>query len=260
MVVVIVVCGEALIDLVPARAGGPYDARAGGGPANIAVGLGRLGVNVALLGRLADDPFGRLLREHLRGSRVNLHLIIPAGAPTTLAVVDLDPNGSANYHFYIDGCADGGWRTRPSLVRDEPALRSRLERWLGLADIVKVSDEDLAWIAPGRPVETVAREWRDMGPTLVVVTRGGKGVHGVGPAGAVDVDVVPVTVVDTVGAGDAFMSGLLAALHTGERLARPRLAALATGELTGALEYAQRVAALTCTRPGADPPWREELR
>ena len=314
----IVVCGEMLMDLVPARAagtddvspgGGPaYDVRPGGGPANVAVALARLGVDAALLGRLAGDRFGGLLREHLRASGVTLDLIAPSEAPTTLAVIGLDPAGVATYDFYIDGCADGGWRPdelpadlvphaalhvsgslalpvatmgdtietllmrerprrvitfdpniRPSLARDEQAVRARLERWLGLADIVKASAEDLEWISPGRPIEAVARDWREMGPTLVVVTRGGQGVHAVGPTGAVDLPAEPVTVVDTVGAGDAFMAGLLAMFEQAGRLTRPRLAALTTDELRTALAHAQRVAALTCTRVGADPPWRHEL-
>src|SRR6266545_3416321 len=106
----IVICGEALIDLVPTRTGDAYEARPGGGPLNVAVGLGRLGVDVALLARLAADRLGRVLREHLRASRVGLDLIVPSAAPTTLAVLGLDPAGVAAYDFYIDGCADGGWR------------------------------------------------------------------------------------------------------------------------------------------------------
>ena len=304
----IVVCGEVLIDLVPVRAGGPYEARPGGGPANIAVGLGRLDVDVSLLARLATDPFGRRLRAHLSGSRVGLDLAVGSAQPTTLAVVNLDPNGAADYHFYIDGCADGGWRTeelpavlpagaalhvsgslaipvdpmgavvedllvrerphrvvtldpnvRPTLVRDEAFTRARLDRWLRLADIVKVSEEDLAWVSPGRPVPAVAAEWRALGPTVVVVTRGAQGAHAVGPDGPVDLPAVPVTVADTVGAGDSFMSGLLAALYTAGRLTRPGLAGLSTVDLTAALEFALRVSAFTCTRPGADPPWRSEL-
>jgi fructokinase len=304
----IVVCGEALIDLVPARSDGAYEARPGGAPLNVAVGLGRLGVDVALLARLAQDRFGRQLRDHLRGSQVSLELTSASAAPTTLAVLNLDPGGVATYDFYIDGCADGGWREdqlppelftgaalhvsgslalpvptmgsalevlltrerprrviafdpniRPSLVRDEAAVRARLERWLGLADIVKVSAEDLSWVAPGRSVESVAREWREMGPTLVVVTRGEHGVHAVGPAGPVDLRGERVKVVDTVGAGDAFMSGLLASLDQIGRLARPGLAGLTGAEFAAALRFAQHVAALTCGRLGADPPWRHEL-
>jgi len=304
----IVVCGEALIDLVPAGTGAAYEARPGGGPLNIAVGLGRLGVDVALLARLARDRLGRILRDHLRGSRVALDLIITSVAPTTLAVLGLDAAGVAAYDFYIDGCADGSWRAdelpdelspgaalqvsgslalpvpamgdalealltrerprrvvafdpniRPSLIRDEAGVRARLERWLGLADIVKASAEDLAWIAAGRPVESVLREWREMGPTVVVVTRGEHGAYAVGPAGPVDLPGERVTVVDTVGAGDAFMSGLLAALDRRGRLARPALAGLTAEDLIAALGYAQRIAGITCGRLGADPPWDHEL-
>jgi fructokinase len=302
----IVVCGEALIDLVPA--GGAFHAHPGGSPANVAVGLGRLGVDVSLLARLAGDQFGRLLRDHLSASKVGLDLIARSAEPTTLAVVSLGAADAAVYDFYIEGCADGGWsvgglpadlpagaalhfsgslalpvesmaaafealllrerprrvitfdpNVRPLLIRDPDAIRVRLTRWLGLADIVKVSAEDLGWVAPGRPVEAVAREWREMGPSVVVVTRGGEGVHAVGPAGAVDLPAEPIKIVDTVGAGDSFMSGLLAALHDANRLHRPRLTTLTTAELTAALSYAARVAAITCGRAGADPPWRHEL-
>jgi fructokinase len=305
---VIVVCGEALIDLVPAGTGAAYEARPGGGPLNIAVGLGRLGVDVALLARLARDRLGRMLREHVRASRVALDLIIPSTAPTTLAVLGLDAAGVAAYDFYIDGCADGGWRVdelpeelspgaalqvsgslalpvpamgdaveallarerprriiafdpniRPSLIRDEAAVRARLERWLGLADIVKASAEDLAWIAAGRPIASVVEQWRGMGPTVVVITRGADGAYAGGPAGAVDLPGEQVTVVDTVGAGDAFMSGLLASLDGQGRLARPALTGLTGEELAAAVGYAQRVAAITCGRRGADPPWRDEV-
>ena len=305
---VIVVCGEALIDLVPAGASAAYEARPGGGPLNIAVGLGRLGVDVALLARLARDRLGGILREHVRASRVALDLIIPSSAPTTLAVLGLDAAGVAAYDFYIEGCADGGWRVdelpdelppgaalqvsgslalpvpamgeavealltrerprrviafdpniRPSLIRDETAVRYRLERWLGLADIVKASAEDLAWLAAGRPVAAVVEEWRAMGPTVVVVTRGAEGAYAGGPAGPVDLPGERVTVVDTVGAGDAFMSGLLASLDGQGRLGRPALAGLTGDELAAAVGYAQRVAAITCGRRGADPPWRDEL-
>jgi fructokinase len=304
---VIVVCGEILIDLVP-DATGAYRARPGGAPANVAVGLGRLGRDVGLLGRLAGDTFGALLREHVLSSGVRLDLMIRSTEPTTLAVVHLDPAGVPAFDFYIDGCADGGWRAeelpgtlppggalhlsgslalavptmgdvlerllarerpdrlvsfdpniRPSLVRDEGAVRARLGRWLGLADIVKASEADLAWIAPGQPIETIARSWREQGPVLVVVTRGEKGVHAAGPAGPIDLAGEPVEVVDTVGAGDAFMSGLLAALDRTGRLARPELAALSAAELTDALAFAQRVAAFTCGRVGADPPWNHDL-
>ena len=303
----LVVCGEALIDLVPDGSGG-YAARPGGSPANVAVGLGRLGFDVALFARLAGDRFGAVLREHLGTSGVRLDLAVHSTAPTTLAVVHLDPYGVAGYDFYIDGCADGTWRhedlpaalpgtgalhasgalalpvpalgavldelltrekprrvltfdpnIRPPLIRDEALVRARLTRWLGLTDLVKASAEDLAWIAPGEPVEEVAARWRRRGPAVVVVTRGDKGAYAVGPAGPVDLPGVPVDVVDTVGAGDAFMAGLLAALERAGQLTRPGLAGLSGPALTAALTYAQRVAAYTCGRAGANPPWADEL-
>lgn len=305
----IVSCGEALVDLVPRRDGDGYAARPGGSPANVAAGLGRLGVNVALLARIADDGFGRLLRAHLTDSHVDLSIAIPADEPTTLAVVTLGPQGAAEYTFYVEGSADGAWKSgqlpsklpdgaaclhvsgslalavpgmgdtlesllrrertrrtltfdpnlRPRLSRDPAQLRARLDRWITLVDLVKVSSDDLAWFAPGEPVEAVAARWRGRGPTLVVVTRGAAGVHALGPDGPVDLPAPRVRVADTVGAGDAFMSGLLAALDQGGRLARDRLATIPIDTLTAALAHAQRVAALTCTRVGAEPPWQREL-
>lgn len=304
----IVVCGEALIDLVPVGPDGPYAARPGGSPANVAVGLGRLGVPVALLCRLSADALGRRLAAHVAAAHVDTTWALPAPEPTTLAVVTLDPGGDAEYAFYVDGAADGGWCTedlpadlpegaalhvsgslalavpsmgdalealltrergrrvlaldpnvRPRLVRDEVALRARLDRWLGLVDVVKISEDDLAWVAPGEPVEQVAARWRAGGPALVVVTRGPDGVHAAGPAGTVDLPGRSVAVADTVGAGDAFMSGLLCALDEGGALDAAALAALPAEALRAALAFAQEVAAETCRRVGADPPWRAEL-
>lgn len=304
----IVVCGEALIDLVPVPGRGTYAARPGGSPANVAVGLGRLDVPVSLLARLASDAFGRLLRAHLTDSHVELTAAIAAEQPSTLAVVSLDEGGKAEYTFYIDGAADGGWHlpdlpanlpdaaalhvsgslalgiptmgdtfeallrrecgrrvltfdpnVRPLVAEDEAHLRTRLERWLGLVDLVKVSSDDLRWIAPGEAVADVAARWRGLGPSLVVVTRGERGVHALGQAGSVDLPAASIKLVDTVGAGDAFMSGLLAALDGGGNLDRVRLAVLDQHTLAAALDFAQRVAAETCQRVGADPPWRSEL-
>ncbi|MFI6602968.1 carbohydrate kinase [Nonomuraea sp. NPDC050536] len=304
----IVACGEALVDLVPLPDEAAYTPRPGGSPMNVAVGLGRLGIDVAMLARIADDGFGRLLRAHLTTSSVDLSLAIPAAEPTTLAVVTLDAGGAAQYAFYVEGSADGGWRPeqlpalppatrclhvagslalavpsmgatleqllegerprrtlafdpnlRPRLARDPDRLRSRFDHWLTLVDLVKLSSEDVAWLAPGEPVATVAARLRARGPRLVVVTRGADGVHALGPDGPVDLPAEKVQVVDTVGAGDAFMSGLLATLDRAGRLTRDRLGAIPTGELTTALAYALHIAAITCTHVGADPPWQQEL-
>ncbi|PSL44590.1 fructokinase [Saccharothrix carnea] len=303
----IIVGGEALVDLVPDRSGG-YLPIPGGSPANTAVGLGRLGTPTALLARLADDRLGALLRAHLETSNVDLRYLAASTAPTTLAVVDVDRDGVADYSFYIDGCADGGWQVadlpsalppdaalhvggsfalavepmaavfetllsrehpqrvitfdpniRPSLIGDDTAVRARLRRWLGMVDVVKVSADDLRWIAPGRPLADVVSEWHDQGAALVVVTRGAEGVHASGPTGHVDLPALPVDVVDTVGAGDAFMAGLLAAFDRNDLLTRTNLTTVTHVELTDTVTYAQRVAAITCTRPGADSPWFDEL-
>jgi fructokinase len=303
----IIVGGEALIDLVPDHAGG-YRPLPGGSPANTAFGLGRLGTQTSLLARLADDHLGGLLRAHLETSNVELGLAIRSTAPTTLAVVDLDRDGVADYSFYIDGCADGGWQPadlpaslppdaalhvggsfalavepmaatfetllsrehphrvvtfdpniRPSLIRDDTAVRARLRRWLGMVDVLKVSADDLRWIAPDRPLAEAVAQWHELGPSLVVVTRGADGVYASGPSGEVDLPAVLVDITDTVGAGDAFMAGLLAALDRDDLLNRTNLATLTDAELTGILAYAQRIAAITCTRAGANPPWFDEL-
>jgi fructokinase len=306
---VIVVCGEALIDLVPHEGGTAYSPRPGGSPTNVAVGLGRLGIETALLARVSNDGFGRLLRAHLTRSHVDLVTAVSAKEPTTLAVVTLSPAGSAEYAFYVEGSTDGAWhpddlpgalpdeavalhvsgslalavagmgdtlelllrrewplRTltfdpnlRPGLARNPDHLRARLEEWIELTDLVKISSDDLAWLTPGEPVEDVAARWRGRGPALVVVTRGADGVHALGPEGSVDLPAEPIEVADTVGAGDAFMAGLLAALDAAGQLPRERLAALPAKTLAAVLKQALHVAAITCTRVGADPPWAKDL-
>ena len=152
---------------------------------------------------------------------------------------------------------------RPSLVRDEPAYRAILETLFGLVDVIKVSAADLAWLAPGRDVAAVAVELLDRGPALVAVTLGGAGVLAVRrTADGVASTTVPgfqVTVADTVGAGDSFDGGLLTRLAELGVTSRAALGHLSEGELTEALRFAVAVAALNCSRPGADPPSRAEV-
>jgi len=148
---------------------------------------------------------------------------------------------------------------RPGLVGDRGAYLRRLEGWVALADLVKVSRADLAWLYPGGDPEAVAREWLARGPAVVVVTRGSEGAVAYGPAGRIEVPGLPAAVVDTVGAGDAFTAGLLAALVDAGRLERDALRGTTADELRAALAFANAAAAVTCTRPGADPPTREEI-
>ncbi len=153
---------------------------------------------------------------------------------------------------------------RPGLVRDESSYRALLDRLFGLADIVKLSAADVAWLAPGQEVERFAEDLPARGPALVVVTRGERGVlamrgRGPGRSERWELPAFKVPVVDTVGAGDAFSAGLLAGLAERDVYSRDALDAMKGDELAGTLRFAAAVAAFTCTRAGADPPRREQV-
>lgn len=148
---------------------------------------------------------------------------------------------------------------RPSAIRDLAEARRRLEDLLEHVDLVKVSDEDLHALRPGDAAEDVAARWLERGPSLVVVTRGAGGAVGIGRGHRVEVRAPDVEVTDTVGAGDAFSAGLLAWLDERDRLSADGLADLDDPGLTEALTHATRVAGITCTRHGADPPRADEV-
>ncbi|MGW2621819.1 carbohydrate kinase family protein [Micromonospora taraxaci] len=153
---------------------------------------------------------------------------------------------------------------RPSIVTDREAEQARVRRQVPLAHLVKASDEDLAWLYPDRSVADVMAEWREVGVSCAVVTRGGEGAWLLAPNGTLhEATAVRTTVVDTVGAGDSFTGGLLAALADLDALGdRPadRLAAVTEQQWDAVLRQAATVAALTCGRRGADPPHRNELK
>jgi len=149
---------------------------------------------------------------------------------------------------------------RPAVIEDMDAERAAIARAVAAVDLVKVSDDDLRALHPGRDPLAVAGGWARSGPALVVVTRGREGATAVrDDSGTLTVASLPVDVVDTVGAGDAFTSGLLAALDDRGLLDRTALRAVDAATLREVLAFASRVAAVTCTRHGADPPRREEL-
>lgn len=149
---------------------------------------------------------------------------------------------------------------RPAVITDLAAERATIARAVAGVDLVKVSDADLIALYPERDPLAVAGGWARSGPALVVVTRGAEGATAVRTdAGTIAVAGVPVDVVDTVGAGDAFTSGLLAGLDQRGLLDRAALAAADATVLREVLSFAARVAAITCTRDGADPPRRDEL-
>lgn len=158
---------------------------------------------------------------------------------------------------------------RLGLVDDVRGFRERIDTLVGSAHLVKASVEDIGAVYPGSDPVEVARRWVRSGPEMVVVTDGPRGAFAVrrqgdprsgdGEAEVVKRGAPAVTVVDTVGAGDAFMSGLLARLNALGALSPGGCNRLDEASVAGCLEYANRVAAMTCTRPGADPPLLAEI-
>lgn len=306
----IVVGGEALIDMTPLSCGAEhgYVPRFGGSPYNVAIALGRLGVPVAFLGRLSQDFFGQRLLAHLTANGVDIRYLRVGAEPSTLAFVSLSAGCEAQYAFWTENSADrnvtlmdlpavfdgpiqafhfGSFslmlepvattlerlrdrerasrvvcldpNVRPALIGDSEAYRTRIEAWVHQADIVKVSQQDLAWLCPDDPIEAIARRWLRTGPSLVVVTAGAEGAVGFTRADFVESSTPQVQVVDTVGAGDAFSAAMLAWLLRQERLNRERLADLSANDLGELLSFANRVSAIACTRAGADPPYLSQV-
>lgn len=301
----VLVVGEALVDVVRGVDGQIERRHAGGSPANVALGLARLGRAVGLITQLGDDGDGDLVRRHLASAGVDVHAAPTSTGRTSTAIVDLDGSGAATYTFdlawtlatkdvtvgrnpavvhtgsiaaFLDPGAsvvesialDHRGRAaitydpnlRPDLLGDPDTVRQRVERLVAAADVVKASDEDLGWLYPSAPVEQVVRTWATSGPALVVVTRGGAealAVHGTTPH---RVTPAPIAVVDTVGAGDSFMSGLIDGLiahHAVGPAARARIAALDHAAVGTILHRAAAAAAVAVSRLGADPPTAAEL-
>jgi fructokinase len=155
---------------------------------------------------------------------------------------------------------------RPSIITDADYARRQAEKFVTLSDVVKASDEDLAWLYPGVDVLDSARRWLSLGgaegPAMVVVTRGAAGPWGITAAGETEFAAPRVEVADTVGAGDSFMAALLSGVvDRGLAGAQNRadLRALPAGDLTALLAHAARAAAVTVSRAGANPPTRAEL-
>ena len=304
------VIGEALIDLVPGAGPGDYQARPGGSPFNVAIGLVRLGHRTTLMARLADNAFGRQLREHAAAEGVDLSSAPQAAEPTTLAVVSLDAEGHAGYDFYLDGTADWQWtdaelaripadtavlhvgslaswtqpgdrhiraavarsrqhgstlisydpNIRPLLLGNSEQARPLVEEFVAVAHLVKASREDIEWLYPGTGIAEVGDRWLKLGALAVVITDGPDGAHLLRPdAAPVHRPGRKIRLVDTIGAGDAFTSGLLGGLvrrglHTPERLSQCSAELLAE-----TVDEAVLISALTCERVGADPPFAAAL-
>jgi fructokinase len=302
---VILVAGEALIDLVPDAEASTLAAHPGGGPFNAARTIGRPERPVAYLGRLSRDRFGQRMQRLLAEDGVGLDAIVRTDEPTTLALADVDEQGVARYRFYTEGTAAAGLtpeaalaarpdevrvvhagtlglvlepvasaleavierlsrhalvfidpNIRPDIIGDAGAYRARLKRILGMSHVVKVSEEDLDWIAPGRRSVDAVRELLADGPAVGLLTRGPSGALVITRTAEVAVPSPRTEVVDTIGAGDAFGGGFVAWWHA-NGLGRDDLAHIdAAVSATG---FACLIAARTCARAGASPPRLSEL-
>lgn len=316
--------GEALIDIVVDPEGGRSE-HAGGSPANVALGLTRLGHHVSFLTHLGSDAHGDLLRLHLTNGEVALVEGSTGASRTPTATARVAPDRTVAYEFdltwdipaptltgithlhtgSIAATLEPGASTvletvrdarpqltisydpnlRPQIMGDPHGIRSRVEELVGLADVVKASDEDLQWLYAGAPVADIAHLWGQLGPSLVVVTRGPEGALILLPGrdrpandSAIELAAAPADVVDTVGAGDSFMSGLLSGLldagliggpagdpavapadpHT-EPSPRSRIRAAGLDDILPAVQRALGCAHWTIERAGAAAPTRSDL-
>ena len=307
----IVVCGEALMDVFDAGAtatGNALDARIGGSPYNVALGLARLQQPVAFFGAIGTGFLGQRLMASLAEEGIDTRCVVRTLAPTSMCVIGLDAAGVPAYDFHGAGGADrqlplhalaavptapaaihfGSYAmvvepvgaTQRALVEREqgrsvisydPNVRLTVEpslsRWRELLDwmlprttLLKISEEDLGLLYPGRSRADFAAQALAAGVKLVVITRGESGSEAFTAAHHVAAAPVPVVVIDTVGAGDTFQAALLCALAEAGRLSIDGIAALEPAALSSLLGFATRAAAITCSRRGADLPRRAELQ
>ena len=296
------VCGEVLIDLIPDGSGERVP-HVGGGPANTAKALARLGHDVYFIDGISSDKYGQMSRQELLDDEVKLDLALSSDKPTCLAIVSLNENGGASYEFEIDGTAtfdfSDSWlpdpaRYKPNVLHIgtlvtviqpgadvlydwamqvaefapivfDPNVRSvvmndrdkylaAVERWVAISSVVKVSDDDLAWLYPGQQYADVAKRWINDGAALVAVTRGADGLVGFTADGVVEVPGVKVDVADTVGAGDTVGAIIV------EAMIEKGILNLTGDILKAVLNRAAVAAAITCSREGAQPPYMHELK
>ncbi|HHA1268127.1 TPA: aminoimidazole riboside kinase [Enterobacter bugandensis] len=291
------VLGDAVVDLLPDGEGKLLQCP-GGAPANVAVGIARLGGKSAFIGRVGDDPFGRFMAKTLADERVDVkHMRLDPAHRTSTVVVDLDDHGERSFTFMVRPSADlflepadlptfsaGEWlhvcsialsaepsrsatfqamadireaggyvsfdpNIRPDLWPDENALRRCLEQALQSADVVKLSVEELAFLTGDADVREGLNTLMERCPArLVLVTQGKEGVIAWHQGAVKHYPATPVQCVDTTGAGDAFVAGLLYGLAAGQ-------------ELVPAIALAQRCGALATTAKGAMTalPWQHDL-
>jgi fructokinase len=294
------VCGEVLIDLIPD--GTERRAVVGGGPANTAKALAKLGIDVQFIDGISTDKFGQMALKQLHKDGVHLDFVKFSDKPTCLAIVSLNEAGGALYEFLIEGTATFDFsplwlpdpavnkpsllhigtlvtaiepaaivlfewankvakmspivfdpNIRPAVMSDRAEYVKQVERWVSISSAIKVSDDDIYWLYPGEDLDKVANRWLSMGPELVVVTFGDKGLAGYRKKEKVIVNAKKVVVADTVGAGDTVGAILV------EAIIEDGLAKLTGNRLTKMLDRAARAAAITVSRTGALPPSKDEI-
>lgn len=300
------IVGEALADLIPDHNGDErigeqrYRAVIGGGAANTARALARLGKSCEWIGSLSTDRFGHMAWMALEGDGVGLDLSYESDQKSAKAILDFDETGVARYRFELQESAtfsfdrqwlaegsveilhigslatvvepgrsaliswvrekreDGAYilfdpNVRPAFLSDRHSYQVIVEEWIALSDIVKASDEEIAWLYPDRTIEEVWAAWLERGPELIVTTRAGAGISAISRHGFSVVDGVKVALVDTVGAGDTVGAVLIEALLESGR------DSLHGERLREVLHRASHAAAITCSREGAAPPTKGEL-
>ena len=287
----VVVIGEALIDVV--ERGGTRVEHPGGSPANVALGLGRMGVRTALLTCLGRDERGDAIVDRLAGSGVRVLGDSFSVDRTSTAAATVDADGQASYVFDVmwslpaeplpstprilhtgsiaaflepgatevnRHLAEAGAdevtfdpNIRPALLGERVEALDAFRRTAGLATVVKLSDEDAEWLFPGASVEEVLDTIIALGPRLAAITLGGEGAMLATSADHVRIPAMRVDVVDTIGAGDTFMASLIASV------AQEGSAPLDRAALERWGTAAARAAAITVSRAGADLPWSTEL-
>ena len=295
------VCGEVLIDLIPDDT--ERKAVVGGGPANTAKALARLGIDAQFIDGISTDKYGQMALKQLHKDVVLLDFVKFSDKPTCLAIVSLNEAGGASYEFVIDGTAtfdfSASWlpdpvinkpsllhigtlvtaiepaasvlfewakkvanvspivfdpNVRPAVMSDRAEYVKQIERWVSISSSVKVSDDDIYWLYPGVELDLVANKWLSMGPELVVVTFGDKGLTGYREDEKVAVDAKKVVVADTVGAGDTVGAILV------EAIIEDGLDKLTGMRLSVMLDRAAKAAAITVSRTGALPPSKAEIK
>lgn len=298
------VVGEALIDEVMSASGAVTE-HVGGSPANVAFGLAALGHDVELAAWIGRDAHGARIEDVCRSHGVVLTPGSRGAASTPVAHALLDARGSATYTFdlewaptsfprpdlhghvhvgsigavlepgatqvrrFLDEARDNATvsydpNLRPALMTLEQASAA-VRATIPFVDVVKASDEDLAWLSPGAALEDIATQWGSLGPALVIVTLGGEGayVRVTGSGEQVVLPAAPTSLVDTVGAGDSFMAGLLSALLDADLLgsadARDRLRKSNLDSVVPAVRRGLATAARTVAVAGAYAPSRDQI-